>query len=81
MIDANHTNSFKNKLDKFWANGNVKFYWRYDLTGGSGGCSYGYCSQLIFFACFFCLRGIEARSACACLLRSVVVLCRQKPAP
>jgi len=25
VIDANNINSFKNKLDKFWANENVKF--------------------------------------------------------
>jgi len=29
-----HTiNSFKNKLDKFWANENVKLYWTADLNG------------------------------------------------
>ena len=33
-IDAkNNINSFKNKLDKLWANENVKFNWRSDLTG------------------------------------------------
>jgi len=35
-IDANNINSFKNKLDKFWANENVKFNWRSDLTGSGG---------------------------------------------
>jgi len=30
VIDANNINGFKNK---FWANENVKFNWRSDLTG------------------------------------------------
>jgi len=33
VIDANNINSFKNKLDKFWANENIKFNWRSNLTG------------------------------------------------
>jgi len=28
VIDVNNINSFKNKLEKFWANENVKFNWR-----------------------------------------------------
>ena len=33
VIETNSINSFKNNLDKFWENQNVKFYWRSDLTG------------------------------------------------
>ena len=34
VIDIHVTKiSFKNKLDKFWANENVKFSWRSNLTG------------------------------------------------
>jgi len=33
VIDVNIINTFKNKLDKLWANENVKFNWRADLTG------------------------------------------------
>ena len=33
IIEANNINSFKNKLDKHWANQNFKFNWRSDLTG------------------------------------------------
>ena len=39
VIETNSINSFKNNLDKFWENQNVKFYWRSDLTG-SGSSSY-----------------------------------------
>jgi len=36
VIKANNINSFKNKLDKLWANENVKFNWRSDDLTGSG---------------------------------------------
>jgi len=32
VIDVSNINTFKNKLDKFWANEDVKFNWRSDLT-------------------------------------------------
>jgi len=33
VVSADSTNSFKNRLDKFWFNQDLKFDWKADITG------------------------------------------------
>jgi len=33
VVESNSINSFKNNLDKFWQNEDVKFNWKANLTG------------------------------------------------
>jgi len=33
VVESNSINSFKNNLDKFWLNEDVKFNWKANLTG------------------------------------------------
>ena len=38
VIEANSTNSFKNRLDKHWYNEDIKYDWITELSG-TGSCS------------------------------------------
>ena len=38
VIEANSTNSFKNRLDKHWYNEDIKYDWKTELSG-TGSCS------------------------------------------
>jgi hypothetical protein len=33
VVSAESTNTFKNRLDKFWVNQDVKFNWKAGITG------------------------------------------------
>jgi len=33
VVSADSTTIFKNRLDKFWFNEDLKFYWKADITG------------------------------------------------
>ena len=33
VVSAESTNTYKNRLDKFWANQDFKFDWNADITG------------------------------------------------
>jgi len=38
VMEANSTNSFKNRLDKHWYNEDIKYDWKTELSG-TGSCS------------------------------------------